>query len=344
MIKRLLILAVLLLAPALMFAQSAERDVLLTSDGVLYSIESQLATEKAPATNVSSRLLVLTVQQGDTSDVIYVPASLTGGMHSSPSLAYDANSKTLFLFWVKMPNMMSSELLICSYKDGVWSEPASIDNAPFHFRFNLRIGITRVADDTDAEGNVASKPFLAVHAVWWDQSGYGESARYAIIALQDGNVANIQIRDLLEFVDAKDLGDVFEVPSDYDREVFRHPGVFEQPGRASIDVVFADSDRNRLHKVTILPITLNGVLHLPIGVYDGPINGPQRMNPEATATVSIMQAPGTKNIIFYFEGDKKLQYLMYRNAAWSDLTTVSLGDNVSMETAVEALRKLGSSE
>lgn len=344
MIKRLLVLAVVLLAPALMFAQSVERDVLLTPDGALYTIESQLATDQAPATNLSSRLLLLTVQQGDRSDSIYVPASLTGGMHSSPSLAYDANTKTLFVFWVKMPNLMSSELLICSYKDGVFSEPASIDNAPFHFRFNLRIGITRIAVDTDAEGNVAPKPFLAVHAVWWDQSGYGESARYAIIALRDGVVSDIQVHDLLEYVDANDLGDVFAVPADYDREVFRHPGIFEEPGRAAIKVVFADWDRNRLHDISLTPITQNGVLHLPIGVHDGTIDPPGKFNREQSASISTMQISSSNTLVFYFEGDKKLQYLMYHNAVWSDLTTVPLGNNVSMETAVEALRKLGASE
>jgi hypothetical protein len=344
MMKRILIFAVLLLAPALLLAQSADRDVLLTPDGTLYSIESQFATDKAPSTNSSSRILLLNVQQGDKAETIYVPASLTGGMHSSPSLAYDSTSKTLFVFWQKMPSLMSSELLFCSYKDGVWSEPASIDNAPFHFRFNLRIGITRVADDTDAEGKAASKPFLAVHAVWWDQSGYGENARYAIIALKDGQVSNIQIHDLLEYVDANDLGDVFALPTDYDREIFRHPGIFEQPGRASIEVVFADWDRNRLHKVDLMPITQNGVLHLPIGVRGATMDPPGRVNREASTSVSIMQSSSASSLLFYFEGDKKLQYVMYRGGAWSDLTTVPLGDSVSMETAVEALRKLASSE
>lgn len=342
--KRLLIFAVLLLAPALLLAQSADRDVLLTSDGTLYSIESQLATDKAPVTNASSRVLLLNVQRGDNSESIYVPASLTGGMHSSPSLAYDSGSESLFVFWQKMPSMMSSELLFCSYKHGVWSDPTSIDNAPFHFRFNLRIGTTRVANDTDNEGNVSSKPFLAVHAVWWDQTGYGERARYAIIAIHDGQVSAIQIHDLLEYVDAAGPGDIFAVPADYDREIFRNPGIFEQPGRTSIDVVFADWDRNRLHNVMLTPITQNGVLHLPIGVHDGTIDPPGQLNRESSATVSVMQAAGTNNLVFYFEGDKKLQYVMHRNAVWSELSTVPLGERISMETAIEALRKLASSE
>ena len=43
--KRLLLILALVLAPAALFAQVADRDVLLTPDGTLYTIESKSAIE-----------------------------------------------------------------------------------------------------------------------------------------------------------------------------------------------------------------------------------------------------------------------------------------------------------
>ena len=71
--KRLLLILALVLAPAALFAQVVDRDVLLTPDGTLYTIESKSAIE-----GDSNRSLQLTIAQGSKSTVTTIPETLTG--------------------------------------------------------------------------------------------------------------------------------------------------------------------------------------------------------------------------------------------------------------------------
>ena len=82
--KRLLILFVLLLVPAALFAQ-ADRDVLLIPDGTLYTIDSEANDGTAPAQ--VNHFLRLTVQRGTDTQSSIVPESLTEGLLKSGAVA-----------------------------------------------------------------------------------------------------------------------------------------------------------------------------------------------------------------------------------------------------------------
>src|SRR5437763_894935 len=107
--KRLLLILALILAPAALFGQIADRDVLLTPDGTLYTIES-----KAEIEGDSNRALQLTIVHGNKSIITTIPETLTG-TNWRPALTYDAESKTVFVFWIGQMNGMSSKLLFASY-------------------------------------------------------------------------------------------------------------------------------------------------------------------------------------------------------------------------------------
>ena len=148
--KRVLILLVLALVPTALFAQ-ADRDLLLTPGGTLYTAESEIA----PGDSEMRRQVTLTIQQGDKVVRTIVPDSLTAGIQSAPALAYDGESDTVFVFFLKMPSLMSSELFLTAYHDGKWDPSISIDNKPFDIRSSLRIAVKRKVAQLQGDGTYA---------------------------------------------------------------------------------------------------------------------------------------------------------------------------------------------
>ena len=91
-------IALLLLAlPALADINVRERDVLLTGDGVVYTVEAVHDSDVAEGR--SSRYLRMFIQQGNERTSAEIPAAQYGGLHGQPALAYDSLSETLFVFW-----------------------------------------------------------------------------------------------------------------------------------------------------------------------------------------------------------------------------------------------------
>jgi hypothetical protein len=70
--KRLLLVLVLVLLPSAVFAQSAapDRDVLLTTSGTLFTVESELADSSHPE---ATQYLVLTAKSGQKVTRTIVP-------------------------------------------------------------------------------------------------------------------------------------------------------------------------------------------------------------------------------------------------------------------------------
>src|SRR5258707_295444 len=124
--KRLPVTLAILLLSASAFAQVADRDVLVTPEGTVYTVEQQTPSESSGVAATS--ILELSIQNGSSeAKHVLVPESLSAGFHSDGTLAYDASSKTLFVLWTHMPNAMSSELLLASYREGKWQPAVSID-------------------------------------------------------------------------------------------------------------------------------------------------------------------------------------------------------------------------
>ena len=120
--KRLLLVVVLLVAPAL-FAETSDRATLLAPNGTLYTIESR--QNLAPTSDLqSTRFLSLSIQNGQNVIHTNVPASITGGNNWQPALAFDDASSTLFVFWLRSQGSVlgTNELLFCTFQNGKWLE------------------------------------------------------------------------------------------------------------------------------------------------------------------------------------------------------------------------------
>ncbi len=333
--KRLLLVVALLLSPVALFAQAWDRDILLTSNGTLYTIESK--QNDTPNEIDSARYLTLTIQNGQNVIKTNVPASVTGGNNWEPALAFDSESNTLFVFWLHSPNTIlgANELLFCTFVNGRWGTATSVEDVPYHFRYNLRVGVTRTVQVTDSAGVTKQIPGLTVHAYWWDDSATGELARYAMLTIEKGVVTDVAHRDLIDFVNTANLG-TFAI-DDLSKEILRHPVVFESPAHDTIDVVFGDMLTNTMHRLTLKPV-LQSRVRIPIGVRDISYPVPrQRLVSEAHLGGISSSA---SNLVLYYTNDGQVHYLTYENGKWSGEKTIALTNEVSADAAVAAIRRM----
>jgi hypothetical protein len=346
--KRLLIALAISCVAAGAFAQvGADRDVLVTPDGIVYTLEQQTPSDSSgvAATNV----LQLSVQTGVETQRVLVPESLTAGFHSDGALAYDSSSKTLFLMWTHMPNGMSSELLLASYRDGKWQRAISIDSHGYDNHLNLRLGITRRVSQLQKDGTYADAPALILHALWWDSSAHGEEAKYAMLPVENGAVAegSIEIHSLEEFV--SDTEEFNAVDPKFNAEILRHPGIVSSPMQSSVDIVFGDAQKNSIHKITLRP-TAEHRIHIPVGIGGGgpgtvkPLNiaAPASFTADWQGRVTVIERGD--RLVFANATDKALSYITYSDGAWTDTKSIALSSKLPAEAALAAVDKMVSSQ
>jgi len=335
--KRLLIAFALTLLPLAAFGQ-VDRDVLLTSDGTLYTVESLFAT---PDVKVSStRYLTLTVQNGGETKSEIVPASSTGGSHVEPSLAYDSDTKTLFLFWeAARAGAFATDLAFTYYRDGKWGGLTTLDGADWDLRSNLRIAVTRKTQMAADENGHTSIAETTVHAVWWEMGRTSSWARYAMITFDHGDVIVDAVQNLTDFVDVP--ASVLDSPSK--REVLSHPSIFEAPTHDSVDVVFGDPRTDKLHRVTLQPTIQAGRIRIPIG--RGRVMPTPTVAVAADTQISAIGASnGTDDMAYYFSTPESVKYMLYKDGKWTSLRTIALNEKLSGDAAVAALQRLVRSE
>lgn len=327
------LVAVLVLLMATAAIAQENRDVLLTADGTLYTVEP-ISVDSRDAGPAGSALQLI-VQVGDTATSVPVPASLTNSINVEPALAYDSGSGTLFLFWNAMRNNgLSSDLMFCSYHNGTFGPARALDGADWNMRSGLHIGITRQTEVAGADGTTAI-PEITVHAVWWQDNGAGEWARYAMLTTENGNVTSVDVRDLTTFTNQT------VVPSRCNSELLRHPAVIESAAHNTVDIAFGDANTNKLHLITLKPVA-NGRLRIPIGVKGETFPTPLAVV-NASASISALSS-SNDGFLLYFTNTQTLNYLLFKNGAWSPMRSIALSERLTREGAVDALRRMISSE
>jgi hypothetical protein len=349
--RHFLAVLVVSLVSAGAFAQAIDRDVLVTPDGTVYTVEQHTPSDSSGVAAID--ILQLSIQTGDREPQrVLIPESLQAGFHSDAALAYDTASKTLFVLWTHMPNAMSSELLLASYREGKWQPAVSIDYRGNSSRANLRLAITRRVSQLQKDGSYADVSTLILHALWWDSSGQGEEARYAMLPIENGALAEsaIEVHSLKEFVPSDD--DTYnEVSEKFNAEILRHPAIVSSPMGSSVDIVFGDRAKNSFHLVTLHPIA-EVRLHIPVGVVGGggPAGGGKPLSVIAPANFSAnWKGPITviergDSLIFANATDKALNYLTYSAGTWSDAKSIALSSKLTVETALAAVDKMVSSQ
>ncbi|MGZ8867351.1 MAG: hypothetical protein ACXW2P_03330 [Thermoanaerobaculia bacterium] len=334
--RRLLIsLALLLLiATTAMASEPRERDVLLTTDGIVYTVDA--VHDANVAEGHSPYYLTMTVQDGEERTTHKVPGSLIGGAHGHPALAYDADSGTLFLFWQEtLYRGLASRLLFASLHDRVWSDVTELDNVGYNLRRNLRIAVTRSIEAAGENGQRSQVPQVVVHAVWWEETGYGEWARYAMLGIDNGVVTSTDFRYLVEFTGAA-IDQSEALVSVTPNEVLRHPAVFANSARESVEVIFGDATTNSMHRLRIRPV-LDGRVRIPIGVRGANM---RTVDFAMTSEKRVAAMIDENSVALFTHDEKTLDYVVYRDGAWSKQRTVALSNELNAPTAIEALRRM----
>lgn len=344
--KRLLVSFALVLSAAAAFGQAADRDVVVTPDGTVYTVEAE--TPSADSSIVAMRTLALTIQNGKDVSHSYVPDSMTSGFHFGGALAYDSDSNTLFVLWTHTDDGYSTELLLSSFHGGKWASAVSIDNEPYRRRSNLRLGITRRVSQPQTDGTYADVPALLLHAVWWEESGKSEVARYALLTTEKGALSSIEIHSLEEFIAPADEA-YNTVDATFNKEILRHPAIVSPPMQSNVDVVFGDTKSNAIHSVTLRPIA-DARVHIPVGIGGGNGGGPKPRSlaapPTFTAdwkgTITVIQR--SDRLVFANAGETSLSYITYANGAWTSVKSIAIDSHFPAEAALAAIDKMLSTQ
>jgi len=341
--KLILALAVFVLLPVAAVAQD-QRELLLTSDGRLFIAEQKFSDEHPEVGGDSMAYVSLTVRDGEAQQDLAVPGTLEPGVHANPALAYDKNSQTLFVFWQRSLSLMHSELVFQSLgPDLTWGPVASFGSVR-NMRQNLRIAVTRKAQAPSIEDPSVTTAVsqINVHAVWWEVDVYDgvQSARYAMLTLENGTVVETSVHNLFEFVlepehIAENLGDV-EVP-----EVFKHPALFVSPQQDSVAVLFGDIRDGSFNRVRIQPwkVANEARVHIPVGRQEGGKMRAPVLSASASATVNALGA-SDERIALYTTDTDVFRYVILSEEGWTEARELRLDATLNSDAAVRAVRRL----
>lgn len=335
MTKKLLIALAAITLSMPLLAVDAHRAA-LTEDGIFYTVDVVTVDEDAIPLHT---VLWLSEQKGDDIASVFVPGSEKLGRHFEPSVAWDEASSTLFIFWVYMPSITSTEILFTSYRDGEWSDIVSIDHDTFHYRKNLRLTTTRYHWEHDETGSDVRVAGTAVHVVWWDQ--WGETAEYALVSFDGGEVRSIERFSLPELIDREGHERSVLAP-EFGRSFFETPTITAHPGSDGVEVIFGDVELDALHKIDIIPIRADGVLTIPTGLRG---TEPIRPSPDfaniTSGDVDILSGgTGSGQIAAVWSDEGRVTFSRYAGGSWSAPKTVLLNERLSYDHVLQGLRKL----
>lgn len=333
--KKLIVLLALLFVP--LVAGAEEGNALLLSDGTFYTIHHERSVDHPEAHASSVAYLVLTARRGDNIVPEIIPATLYGGAHFNPTIAYDAESGMLFAFWIHNPSGSSTQLMFASRNaEGVWSQAASFGGYDDR-RENLRIAVTRKFDDEHGE----TRNGLTVHLTWWEfnYESHAKSAQYMMVTVKDGNVLHLESLDLGRYV-TKNLEPALD-EEPVDPRVLMQPMLISSPKQDSVLLIFGDLDTGTMNYVRVRPVTkvvANGRLRVPGGKREGGQRAPMLQISEGDRLEGVYGEDGT--MAFYTTSEGKLRYVMLRNGTWTPQHAITLDKQVTSGAAVDALRRL----
>jgi hypothetical protein len=333
--KRLLaVFAFLTLGAAAAFGSPSD-EVLLAPDGSVFAV-SVVSGEQLPEGSSATTALRLRIARGEEVSEQFVPASLTDGRNWNPALAYDRASETLFIFWVRAPQITTSELLICSFKDGEFGTPTVLDGGLFRYRENLQIAITRFALDEMING---LRPVLAIHAIWWDTDGWDQGARYAQLQIAEGRAVVVDLRNAVDLLLSEGNGEPMPAPEGFDERVLTFPTVTSSTMLDRVEVTFGEKETNRIHRADLVPVIAYGVLRPPIGIRRGAVPAPIMAVGADSSIATLVDPLDDESLLLYSVEDSKVRYRVFEGGEWTETNSIALDTHVTEAAAVDALKR-----
>ena len=335
MIRRIAI-AIALLAIASSALAVGRTEVLITPEGTVHSIDTTIVDETTIPIQTE---ITLYTQKGSEFTTVAVPGSSDGSLNVLPSIAWDDESETLFVFWLSIHSLASSELNVAWVHDGVWSEVSTIEGGHFHYRSNLHVETTHLVTTVHEDGTRTTKPGLRLHAVWWDEDGRTSAARYALLTIEDGSLGSIEIATLPDLL--PESSDYFETPSANPYQ-FQHPTLHRNPSGDGVSIVFSNLDRNTMEIVDVLPMA-DGVLTIPDGIRARP--GSRRLPVFETAESYVSQRvilseQSRDRVLAYVVDGPTIRFSQWDGSAWAAEQMVVLSERVDVDAAIAALDRL----
>jgi hypothetical protein len=190
---------------------------------------------------------------------------------------------------------------------------------------------------------------VVVHAVWWEITGEGEAARYAMLPVDRGRILLTepyeQIHDLNEFVPAQLA--TYDVSENFNHDVLRHPAFLESSSPNSVDVLFADAKTNSFNRTTLRPIMADGRLRIPVGISKGG-GRPARFAPPADFTASLngrvdtvaTEHGNSDRVAMYNVDEKVVTYIVFSEGKWSRLNSLPLHEKFTADAAITAIGRM----
>ncbi|MFN2443130.1 MAG: hypothetical protein ABR517_10650 [Thermoanaerobaculia bacterium] len=333
--------AFLALLAAAGFGSQQGNDLLVAPDGTVYLVAGVSGEEIGDETGRRSGL-TLKITRGEETESHLIPASAGEGENSQPALAYDASTETLFILWVRAPQITTSEILLTSYRNGEFGETTSLDLGVFRDRANLQIAITKYAENTveiDGEESKRKDSIQAVHAVWWDTNGWDQNARYALLQITAGTARIVAIENLVDVLGTGRNLEPIVAPETFDSGLLRFPTIAASPALDRADVVFGDREMNRMYRLDLVPVAANGVLRMPIGVRRGEIPAPVEAIAANSTTTVVPHPLDPTSLMLYTVDGEKVRYLVYEGGEWSEAKAIALDSKVTAGVAVDALKR-----
>jgi hypothetical protein len=331
--KKLLVVVALLFVPLLASAQQS--DAVLTPDGTLYSVAFERADDHPEVRTESAAYLKLTARRGESVNYEIIPATLEDHFGNyNPIVAFDAESGMLFVFWIRGDGLVSNQLMFTSRTaEGVWAPATVFGDGLYDQRKNLRLAVTRKFRDEEDDVRTG----LSVHLAWWElntTTGKG-SAKYAMASIHDGRIKDFVPVELSEFIPEgteKVIGDV-------NKNFLRQPVLFTTPLQDSVVLLFGDIETNTMNQVRITPrkIVGDGRLRVPGGRREGSIGAPKM--PSSNSRVEGVYVDNSRMALYEVDGPK-MHYVLLSGGVWSEPFAITLDDQLSSASAVDALRRL----
>jgi hypothetical protein len=330
-----------LLALCALSGAAAAQQTVLTPDGTLYSIGT--VSPDAVETFVGRPLVLRMQSEGVVTDEM-IPATLDNSRNGHPAIAYDRASESIFVFWLRQLGTMSSHLMFARRNaEGVWSEPKEF-GSPFVYREHLRIAVTgRVAAE---DATLAPEDAVSVHLAWWefDTHTAAESARYAMLAIEDGSIGEFQELDLSKFIQPAEAEAAAEtVDTEIDLSVLRQPLLNPSPMRDSVVITFGDIETRSFHRVRLTPTKVREDvrIRIPVGRHEGKLGAP-RFPVASDMRTEVVH--GDSGLAIYVFAADRVDYVVYHDGSWSGPRAIALDAVTTKEVAIGAVRRLVSEQ
>jgi hypothetical protein len=312
MIRKLLILCLLLLTA--LTAAADETQTVLTSDGVVYTVDSSSRTQ-----------LRLIRRVADERSTIVVPTTEDTAIESQAQLLWDNAASTLYVVWHRSTERIDQILLSRLDAEGNWADPTLIATGQAAKRAGLQVAMTKV-------GAGASVTTL-IHAAWWSINDK-PVAEYALLAFENGEFLSVTVDDLQELAGANGVYDDDTEPV---TEVLHPPLAMARGTGASVDVVFGSPYNTRLTRIVLEPRRVRP---------DVRIWKPSRKGGGVTPRAGLMSASGdpvkvilNQGRIVLYTPDNEFRFVMYQNGQWTPERMIRLDAKLTREQMVQELNR-----